>query len=423
MCICCLVIGASSRFPFVLASVRDEMLARPTGNVRVHPLSHTACCLDESLPPSERGSWLAVNAALGTFAILTNADQPGRPEPARGTVPSRGLLVMNAVEAQGGRISEPTLAVRESWNSSSSPPSSSAASASASVASSGETGGDSSPRVNALCAPDRVAPLNGFNLLAGSLRPGGPLDVRYTTNLFGKQFDQSLLSSSPGSVAAGPDATPRGGAWALSNSWLDNPNEPRLAFLKERVLCVLRDESVLSPAPPAGGEHAAATTTTSAKGRDGEDDGGRSAVSRLADALGTVLLSRPNFSDADLPVERLNLSDAMKARPVDVAVERQCQRNIASYAEWYAPSSSATSQRGAKLRWGTRTHSVVIVEDAVDVTSGTSTATPTEHFFVRDVAVVVDDVVDDSDVENASSQPPHSFAAGEWTHLRLPCGV
>src|SRR5438876_890653 len=116
MCICCILVNSTpnSRFAFVLLSVRDELLSRPTSDVRTHPSSMTTCCLDELLPADKRGTWLAVNPKLGTFAILTNATQPGRIEPKRGDVPSRGLLVLNAAETKSGRISEQNLAVKES---------------------------------------------------------------------------------------------------------------------------------------------------------------------------------------------------------------------------------------------------------------------------------------------------------------------
>jgi hypothetical protein len=309
MCICCIIANASERFPFVLCSVRDEMYTRPTSDVKVHPLSGTTCCLDELLPEDRRGTWLAINHKLGTFSLLTNSSQQGRVEPQRHEVHSRGLLVLAACETKSGRVSEETLAVPISWtHSSSSPAGVVSSSSSDQLQDDNNDSQHQSPsptaRKNLFSSPQAVAPLAGFNLLSGCLLPG-KLDIRLTSNLYGKEFDKCLYSS-----------LTENNAWSMSNTFLDNVHEPRLNFLKTRAKEVVEKFST-----------------------DDDND----AATLLATLLGEVMLAQPNFSNDDLPLEHLNLSEENKKNPIEVELERQCQRNISSYCEWLDDGVTTTS--------------------------------------------------------------------------------
>lgn len=460
MCICCVIVRGSPRFPFILLSVRDEMLARPTSGVRVHPDSRTVCCLDESLPAHKRGTWLAVQPRRGTFSILTNSTQPGRPEPERDAVPSRGLLVLAAAETPSGRVSEPVTAHPKSWTTTT-------------------TSDDDSSELppNPFSVPEAVNGLAGFNLLSGTLLPERGIDLRYTTNLYERCFDKPLYQDLPCAGAAPEGSAPR--AWALSNTFLDNDDEPRLAYLRQRATAALASF-----------------------------DSSKGSAPELADLLGEVLLLRPNFTDADLPLEKLNLSDEQRANPVDVELERVCQRNIASYGQWWDPplmspaqplppaagnnnnnnngageqqcgedkaqeeddegdrkknkaksdeaggmapkqesgmgsahtsaferqtsrvdldrfkvspaltpqnrddEEQSSTSKARLLEWGTRMHTIVIVERNEQQSQHS-----TIHYFDRKIDIEVDHV---SPKTGVSQQPPHSFRPQPWTHLPFP---
>jgi hypothetical protein len=374
MCICCLVVDPrdGARFPFVLLSVRDEMLTRATADMRTHPVSGTSCCVDESLPEDQRGSWLAVNAQLGTFAILTNSSEPTRAEPTAAT-PSRGLLVMNAVEARGGRLSEAVLArAVPSWTARA-PGAGAAAAADGDAAAAAAAAASAAPPANPLCTREAVAALKGFNLWSGSLVPGA-IDVRLTTNVYSRAFDEPLVRAD----GSGGGSEVRG--WAMSNTFMDNAREPRLALLRERALAA----------------HAGAATVT-----------------ELVDALGAVALLRPEIADEALPEEALNLPAVRTA--AEVQLERQCQRNISSYAQWYELRAGAAG--AVKLDWGTRSHTIVVVER--DVVGGASRV----HTFHRKVAVLVDAASEAAAAQVAAAagdgafpfvQVAHSFQPGAW---------
>lgn len=450
MCICCILAGGSTRFPFILLSVRDELMARPTSSVKVHPVSTTTCCLDESLPAHKRGSWLALNPKCGTFSVLTNSTQQGRQEPGKNDVPSRGLLVLAACETATGRLSEPLTAHPVSWTTTAPPP-----------APAGEQP-QPLPK-NIFASEELVNRLAGFNLISGCLVPG-KIDIRYTTNLYSHCFDKALFNETSISSSAKEGAA---AAWSLSNTFLDNDKEPRLAFLKSLALAARNKFEK---------EHAAT--------------GGGSAE-QLADALGAVLMARPNFSDADLPIEHLNLSETDKKNPVDVEMERLCQRSIVSYGQWFeypaaaapavamaaaaslpccagsnqaaddkskqiAASSKAEEKNktqgkkeegaddndesdsafgeqrqdsqmdierfkdgaspalapvraGTKLEWGTRMHTLIFAE--ADATGKGMTV----HYFDRQIEVIVDE---QSPRVGVASQPLHDFKAHPWTHLQ-----
>jgi uncharacterized protein with NRDE domain len=393
MCICCILVNSSHQFPFILCSVRDELLSRPTSDVKVHPDSGTTCCLDESLPQEKRGTWLAVNPKLGTFSLLTNSAQPGRPEPQDKTkVPSRGLLVLSAAETATGRLSEKNLAISESWTTTTTTKrtettiTSSTETATVTTTeeeTESETEQEERTRENIFSSPESIENLSGFNLLSGCLVPG-KIDVRYSSNLYGKEFDKCLFSSSSSSNVC---------SWALSNTFIDNVHEPRLEFIRE-----------------VSRKKLAEYFSSNSNIKDAKE---------IANLLGEVLLSRPNFSDEDLPIEHLNLSDKDKQNPIEVQCERECQRNISSFCEFDIPEKK---DEGTRLQWGTRTHIIVISEktkgsDSSSNNDNQKNANHIVHFFIRSLELVVDH---SGPRHGSARQPNFQVVPGEWKHLILP---
>ena len=95
MCLAAIAIGQSARFPWVLASNRDEFHDRPTA-----PLAWWWPEGDRSAVLGGRdlaagGSWLALRED-GRLALITNVREPGRFDPA---APSRGKLVLDGLRA------------------------------------------------------------------------------------------------------------------------------------------------------------------------------------------------------------------------------------------------------------------------------------------------------------------------------------
>jgi uncharacterized protein with NRDE domain len=93
MCLAALTIGQSERFPFVLASNRDEFFARAS-----QPLAWWRPSIGAALILSGRdlaggGTWMGLNAD-GRLALVTNVREPGRQLMAS---PSRGELVLQCL--------------------------------------------------------------------------------------------------------------------------------------------------------------------------------------------------------------------------------------------------------------------------------------------------------------------------------------
>ncbi|CAN5885390.1 hypothetical protein BH11PSE8_BH11PSE8_19100 [soil metagenome] len=91
MCLAALSIGQSARFPFVLASNRDEFFGRATESLAWwQPADGTPPVLS-GRDLAGGGTWLGLNAA-GRLALVTNVREPGRHLVAS---PSRGDLVLH----------------------------------------------------------------------------------------------------------------------------------------------------------------------------------------------------------------------------------------------------------------------------------------------------------------------------------------
>lgn len=87
MCLAALAVAQSDRFPFVLASNRDEFFHREAAPLAWWTDAGVSLLGGRDL--SAGGTWLAVNRA-GRLALVTNVREPGRVLPG---APSRGELV------------------------------------------------------------------------------------------------------------------------------------------------------------------------------------------------------------------------------------------------------------------------------------------------------------------------------------------
>jgi uncharacterized protein with NRDE domain len=95
MCLLAVAIGQSPRFPWVLASNRDEFFARPTEPLSWWTETTGASPLLGGRDLLAGGTWLGLSAA-GRLALVTNVRDGAAPDP---TAPSRGALVRVGLEA------------------------------------------------------------------------------------------------------------------------------------------------------------------------------------------------------------------------------------------------------------------------------------------------------------------------------------
>lgn len=89
MCLVALALAQSARFPFVLASNRDEFFAREATPLDWWQPQPDALPVLSGRDLSAGGTWLGLTAA-GRLALVTNVREPGR---ALAGAPSRGALV------------------------------------------------------------------------------------------------------------------------------------------------------------------------------------------------------------------------------------------------------------------------------------------------------------------------------------------
>jgi len=106
MCLVALAIAQSDRFPFVLASNRDEFFHRPAAPLAWWRPGDGAELLG-GRDLSAGGTWLAVNRA-GRLALVTNVREPGRVLPG---APSRGELVPRWLAGGGPALLDEMAAV------------------------------------------------------------------------------------------------------------------------------------------------------------------------------------------------------------------------------------------------------------------------------------------------------------------------
>ena len=196
MCLAAIAVARSERFPWVLASNRDEFFDRPT-----MPLAWWQP--DNGGPPvlsgrdlSAGGTWLGLTET-GALALVTNVREPGRFDPAAA---SRGALVLQWLRSAPGNLAGP--------------------------------GTDDAQALRWLDSPPR----NGFNLYAADLLAGA------------RAAEHSALWASnraPAHRRLGP------GLVGLSNAALDTP-WPKVTVLKRRL------QAALDAGPDAAGLAAAA---------------------------------------------------------------------------------------------------------------------------------------------------------------------
>lgn len=112
MCLAALSIGQSERFPFVLASNRDEFFARASAPLAWWrpPVAGNAVLSGRDLAGG--GTWLGLDAT-GRLALVTNVREPGRHLPA---APSRGALVLQWLADASARAIELAQAPRNGFN-------------------------------------------------------------------------------------------------------------------------------------------------------------------------------------------------------------------------------------------------------------------------------------------------------------------
>lgn len=95
MCLVAIAVGQSTRFPWVLASNRDEFHDRPTVPMAWWLPEGDSTEVLGGRDLAAGGSWLALRAD-GRLALVTNVREPGRFEPA---ALSRGALVVEGLRA------------------------------------------------------------------------------------------------------------------------------------------------------------------------------------------------------------------------------------------------------------------------------------------------------------------------------------
>lgn len=95
MCLAAVAVACSDRFPFVVASNRDEFHARAAAPLAWWVPAAGAAPVLGGRDLEGGGTWLGLNAA-GRLALVTNVREPGRFDPA---APTRGTLVTQALAA------------------------------------------------------------------------------------------------------------------------------------------------------------------------------------------------------------------------------------------------------------------------------------------------------------------------------------
>jgi uncharacterized protein with NRDE domain len=93
MCLAALLIGRSERFPFLLASNRDEFFSRASQALQWWQPQASAGPILSGKDISGGGTWMGLNAS-GRLALVTNVREPGRHLAAS---PSRGELVLQSL--------------------------------------------------------------------------------------------------------------------------------------------------------------------------------------------------------------------------------------------------------------------------------------------------------------------------------------
>jgi uncharacterized protein with NRDE domain len=183
MCLAAWAVAQSPRFPWVLASNRDEFFKRPAAPLGWWQAPGSRAEVLSGRDLSAGGTWLGLSRG-GRLALVTNVREPGRFDP---MAASRGALVLQALIA--ARAETPTQAATPS-----------------------------APADAAGLLATAAVPRNGYNLVVADLRGGGGV----------------WASNRPA-----PQARTLGaGLFGLSNAALDTP-WPKVTQLKQRLATAL----------------------------------------------------------------------------------------------------------------------------------------------------------------------------------------
>ena len=112
MCLAAFTIGQSERFPFVLASNRDEFFTRASQPLAWWQPSAGATPILSGRDVSGGGTWMGLNAA-GRLALVTNVREPGRQLSASR---SRGELVLQCLTDPQGDLTALAQTPRNGFN-------------------------------------------------------------------------------------------------------------------------------------------------------------------------------------------------------------------------------------------------------------------------------------------------------------------
>ena len=198
MCLAAIAHGMSLRFPWVLASNRDEFFARPSAALdwwSDESAINTGQRVLGGRDLQAGGSWLAVTER-GRLALVTNVREPGRHDP---LAPSRGDLVLQALQ-RGAADAAWLSGLRRSRH-------------------------------------------NGFNLLLAELGDPGELGDLGKTPLHWTSNRSATDTSDASDAADGPrPGTVGPGVVAVSNALLDTP-WPKLTRLKQDLQTALATAS------------------------------------------------------------------------------------------------------------------------------------------------------------------------------------
>lgn len=299
MCILSVCRSASSRWPFIFAHNRDEYVSRPTAPLALDEATGVLWAFDVQ---AGGGSWLGFNTRTGSFAALTNCRRAPTTVPQipfeeivkRCQINDDGLVMFTADASRGALI-------RQFLETQQLPP----------------------------AVPWDHPMMEGFNLVtveslyaAGTTAPG---EVRLTSNRY----------EVPHGVAL-----PNGTAHALSNSYINNPQEPKTEFLR----CKMNDlVGELQSSPDSF------TAPT------------------LTDAIGELLCARNAFEVTDEAV-------LSASRPfAEMTTE---QKTLLSNAVRERCPSKEISQEGFVGNWNTETEKQL--HQGVFVTCGPSYRTRTQ---------------------------------------------
>lgn len=112
MCLAAIAIGQSARFPWVLASNRDEFFDRAAAALAWWQPAAGGPAILSGRDLSAGGTWLGLNAQ-GRLALVTNVREPGRVLPG---APSRGDLVLQCLQSRAADLDALLAVPRNGFN-------------------------------------------------------------------------------------------------------------------------------------------------------------------------------------------------------------------------------------------------------------------------------------------------------------------